>query len=316
MTWTAPLGDNERLGFPPLPGSHGLRVAAVCVLVAAATTAQAAETYAVTATTTLAVQARGALQQTWTAECVAEEASLDAVIAAGGKDLRFFEARDEVVAFSVDDQTQPITAPASGAYLYDNVFGAHVFARLTVRCGAAKVFDDAVVESVDVVTAPGLDPPFSVRRTDTLTTIPGDDLPGGVVLELVDLPVLARPRGSEVVVVRVSDDDGVELSSVELGAVDLGIEGRALVSPRFTSPASGLVTVRAEFLGSSSDSLVFRVGEGGDEGEGEGFEGEGEGGDGGSRFSSCASGGVPGVVGVAGVAFVVVVAGRRRRRAC
>jgi hypothetical protein len=271
--------------------------------------AWAAETYEVTATTTLEPAGRHSLHQRWTADCVAGDVVEGAAIAPGGKDLRFFAAPDEVLAVSVDDARFAIAdgSAVDGGYDYDDVVGAHVFARFSVACGSDAVFDEAVVDSTDVVTAPGLDAPFTVRRVDDFAVVRADEVPAGVVVELVDLAVRARPRGAERVVVTIVDALGTALGSIELGSDDVGVDGRAVVSPQVVTSALGDLTVIASFLGESSDPLVFTVVD--DPGA---AEGEGE-----DDLIAPGGGGCAGGGAAAGEGAVVVFAGlllRRRRR--
>lgn len=270
--------------------------------------ARAAEGYEAAATTTLAVRADGdgaALRQTWTITCVATDPDPAAALRPQGKDLRFAAAPDEVLAVSVDDAVYGFD-DAAGGYDYDGVVGAHVFARFVGRCGTDKFFDEVVVDSIAVVTAPRLEAPFAVRRLDTFETV--EAIPAGVDVELVDLPVVARPRGDERVVVSVVDAAGSAVASVELGAVDVGLEGRARISPAFATSALGDVVVVATFLERASAPLAFAVvpDDGGAEGEGEGDVGTGP-----ETPASigCSTAGAP-----AGVVVLLVVLRRRRRR--
>lgn len=270
--------------------------------------AMAAETYEVTATTTLAVTAPATVQQTWTADCTATEPAKDASIRPQGKDLRFAAAPDEVVSFSVDDAVYALGKGAVDAYDYEGVVGAHVFARFVVRCGTDDVFDEFSVDAAAIVTAPALEPPFAVRRVDTLQNVPSNQIPAGVEVELVDLAVVARPRGDERVVVSLVDEDEAPLTTpLELSAVDVGLEGRARLSPRFRSNTPGSVTVTASLLDHASPPMVFTVVN--DGGEGEEGEGEGEAIDDTPASVGCSNAGAPASL----VALLVLF---RRRRRC
>ena len=222
----------------------------------------------------MAVTAPSTLHQTWTITCAGIDAAIDASLRPQGKDLRFAAAPDEVLAVSFDDSVAAAFGDAAdGFYDYDDVVGAHVFVRFVGRCGSDKFFDEVSVDSIAVVTAPRLEQPFAVRRLDTFATV--DVVPAGVDVELVNLPVVARPRGDERVVVTVVDAASVVVASVELGAVDVGLEGRARISPAFSTSALGSVVVTATFLEHASEPLTFDVvpDDGGEEGEGEGDTG-------------------------------------------
>ena len=268
--------------------------------------ALAAESYAVTATTSLSLDG-DTLVQRWTASCVGIEAAATALIVPGGKDLRFFAAPDEVAAVGVDEQTYGIEGEAGASYDYDGVTGAHVFARLTVRCGTLEVFDEVVVESLPIVVPPGLDAPSSVQRDDTLLPVPGGVIPVGVEVELVGLGVRASPRGDELLAFSITGP-GVNVSG-ELSSDEVGADGRAALSPRFTATGVGELVVDASLLGVAATPLVFTVVPADDIIDPDPDDPP----PGGVQSIGCQSAGPPGVM--ASAALVVAVLLRRRRRA-
>ncbi|MDP2339460.1 MAG: hypothetical protein Q8O67_00770 [Deltaproteobacteria bacterium] len=215
-----------------------------------------AESYTVTATTSLTL-IDGVLEQAWSATCTAVEGSLAAVITPGGKDLRFFAAPDQVAAVGVDELTYPIDGEAGASYRYDGVVGANVFARFTVRCGTVDLFDEEVVESLPIVVAPALSAPSSVQRADTLLSIASGRIPVDVEVELVGIGVSGNPRGGEVLAFTITGP-GVDVSS-ELSPDQVGAEGLASLSPRFTATELGQIVVDVSLLGVSAQPLLFTV---------------------------------------------------------
>jgi hypothetical protein len=216
-----------------------------------------AESYTLTATTSLSVGVDGVLEQAWSATCIAEEANVEAAIVPGGKDLRFFASPDQVAAVGVDELSYPLAGQAAASYRYDGVVGAHVFARFTVRCGTAAVFDEEVIESLPIVVPPRIGPPTSVQRADTLLPIAAGTIPVDVEVELVGLSVLGAPRGDELLAFSITGP-GVNVSG-ELSPDQVGAEGFASLSPRFTANDLGEIIVDVSLLGTSAVPLVFTV---------------------------------------------------------
>jgi hypothetical protein len=235
--------------------------AAVVVVVVAGAGGARAESYVATGSTTLARDgATGELVQVWSSACESVDPDPSASLLPGGRELRFAAARDQVlVVGDQDDLSLGVTAPlvqSTGTYRYAPVDGAYVFARLDVRCGGPAIVDTLVVESLPIVTPPGLAGPFGATRTDTLVAVDLDALPVGVEVELAGLEVRAQPRG----------DDRVELRFVGAGlderrafSADDFADGRLQVAPRLTPAAVGALVVTASLRDVDSAPLPLTV---------------------------------------------------------
>ena len=214
-----------------------------------------AESYDLTAATSLSLDG-DVVVQAWSATCTGTDPNAEAVIVPGGKELRFFAAPDQVAAVGVDELTYPIGAEAVAEYRYDDILGARVFARLTVRCGTADVFDEKIVESLPLVVAPALALPSSVQRSDTLLPVADHIIPVGVEVELVGLGLLGNPRGDELLVFSIAGP-GVDVTG-ELSADEV-VDGHASLSPRFTANDVGEVVIDVSLLGAAATPLRFEV---------------------------------------------------------
>jgi hypothetical protein len=285
---------------------------AVVVGVALAVAAGArAESYVATGTTTLARDgATGELVQVWSSACESVDPDPSASLLPGGRELRFAAARDQVlVVGDQDDLSLVVTAPlveTSGTYRYAPVDGAYVFARLDVRCGGPEIADTRVVESLPIVTPPGLAGPFGATRTDTLVAVDLDALPVGVEVELAGLEVRAQPRG----------DDRVELRFVGAGlderrafSADDFADGRLEVAPRLTPAAAGALIVTASLREVDSAPLALTV-VGVDAGGDDAIVGD-------TVDTGCAAAGAPGRSWLPVAACALLARSvRRRRGAC
>ena len=279
-----------------------VRTTLLALGLAAAPSASAAEGYTLTATTSLALEGDVLVQQ-WSARCEGTDVDVAARVVPGGKDLRFFAAPDQVAAVGVDELSYALGADVGASYRYEGVVGAQVFARLTVRCGSASVFDEEVVESLPIVVPPVLEPPTSVQRADTLLAVPGGVIPVDVEVELVGLGVRGHPRGSELLSFSITGP-GVDVGG-DLSPDQVGAEGRATLSPRFTANALGEIVVDAALLGVAATPLRFTVVE--DDGTIDPGPDEPPPGDG-TQSVGCQSAGAVSIVPLAGLLL------RRRRR--
>jgi hypothetical protein len=253
---------------------------------ALATPARAVEDYIVTATTDLALTDDGALEQAWSATCLGTDIDAGAALSPGGKELRLAAAPAEPIVVGADSRSFAIGPEASGTYRYEGVAGAHVFARFTARCGRAELADTVTVDSGAVVVPPTLVAPFAVQRTDSLAPVAGNRVPVGVEVELVNVRVGGAPRGDETIEVRV---DGPGVAFVATLGPDEFRAGQAVLSPRLTADAEGVLVLSARFLGAEAVPVTLTVAGLEDDDEGEGRPG----GPGFVGGGSACSGGLP-----------------------
>lgn len=234
------------------------------VLGAASSSARAQEDYFVTAAAEeLVVSGRKQaddgglfdLISGWSVSCVAQEPGPTATMRPGGKDLRFVEAPQEQLAYSVAGEAQPLGEEVVGGYVYEDLSGVHVFARFSAACGTNTLQSSTAVETAAVVVPPTVHPAARVQRADDATPLSAEALPLGVEVELVDLVVVARPRGDETVTLSFTGA-GVDGEAV-LTPTDFGSADGVLVTPRLTPTEAGTIQVQAQFLGTVSNLIVL-----------------------------------------------------------
>jgi len=240
---------------PPVLFGRFLRVVVGCASAVGALPALA-EAYVVSGSNTLVLEDAGGLTQVWTASCDVTDGAVDAVLTTAGKDLRFFAAPEQPLEVGVDTTVHAIADGASGTYGYAAVPGARVMARLTVRCGTADVFDEAVLDSAPVTTEPVIVAPVRILDAVTLQDIGGDGIPLGSTVELVGIEVLANPRAGEFVDV-VFSGAGVDVT-LTYAEADF-VSGRLAISPQLTPTAVGDLIVEARFEGAAAEALTLQV---------------------------------------------------------
>lgn len=285
--------------------TFGAPLCAVLLTTSIASPARATEQYAASASTSLRVDG-DEFVQSYRIACDATDASSTARLTTTGRDLRLLSAPSPPLVSGVDSVDHVVDEVVDAEWRAAIVPGARVFARITARCGSDDVYDEVVVDSDVVVTAPELRAPARLQRTDDLRGIDGQRVPVGVEVELIGLEVIASPRGEESVFVDVVGA-GID-ERFEIAARDID-RGRTAFTPSFTPTTTGTISITARFFDVASAPITLTaVVDDGSADTGDAGEGEGD-----VAIAGSADGGCSAVGGVA-IPLALVVLGRRRRR--
>jgi MYXO-CTERM domain-containing protein len=234
-------------------------VASLVVIVTAlvASAHARADDYVVDGEASLVVLGDGALEHSWSASCEGSVAAPPAALAVAARELRFAGASEQIVAVDAHTVEVAVDGTAAGTTRFSTAEGVSVFARFVARCGDDVVFDEIVVDTAAVTTPPGLSAPASLLRTDTLENVVAVALPADVEIELTGLQVRARPRGDDVVELRLSGA-GVD-DVLVFDESDFPADGVLLVSPRVTPPVAGTLVVTVALRGVVGDVFTLEV---------------------------------------------------------
>jgi hypothetical protein len=196
----------------------------------------------------------GALVHTWSARCAAE-APADGAALVVTRELRF--AADPAQVLAADPrEVMAIDALPEGERRWEVTPGAYAFARLLVRCGDDVVFHEIVFDSTPVITAPVVQGPWSIVRTDDLSAVAPDAVPVGVDVELTGLGVSAAPRGDDVVEVQLV---GAGVENVLVFDAGDFVDGHLALAPRLRPTVPGDVVVSAVLRGARSAPVTLVV---------------------------------------------------------